>query len=147
MEIYNEEKAIEEHAAIQSPPKESLERSEKKRALEFGREKLGKICYSINSFKEIDENLIGRYSLNEIQAKCHHLNEIIKKYPDDFIEDGIALQDAVGNFEGGLGMLARIYNDAKNEAVLSGSLKNSVTRFDAYLESQIEKILEKQTLH
>jgi len=147
MEVYNEEKAIEEHAKIQSPSEETPERSEKKRALEFGREKLGKICYSISSYKEIEENLIGRYGLDEIQAKCHHLDEIIKKYPDEFIEDGLELQDAIGNFEGGLGMLARISSNIKNEATLSKPLKNIVTKFDNYLDSQIKKSLEKQTLH
>lgn len=147
MEIHNEEKAIEEHAAIQSAPKESSEKNKKKEVLEFAREKLGKICYLINSYKEIDENLIGRYGLDKIQEKCHHLNEIIKNYPGDFIEDGIELQDAIGNFEGGLGMLARISGNIKNEAVLSNSLENITAKFDNYLESQIKKSLSKQTLH
>lgn len=147
MEIYNEEKAIEEHTTIQSTPKEETERNKKEKALEFGREKLGKICYSISSYKETDENLIGRYGLDKIQEKCHHLDEIIKNYPDNFIENGVELQDAIGNFEGGLGILARISSNIKNEAVLSKSLEKVVTKFDNYLESQIKKSLIKQTLH
>lgn len=148
MEIHNEEKAIEEHAKIQSAPKENLERNRKEEALEFGRRKLGNICYLIGSYEGgVDENLIERYGLDEIKKKCHHLDEILKNYPDDFIENGTELQDVIGNFEGKLGILARISSNIKNEAVLSESLKNSVARFDNYLESQIKKILEKQTLH
>jgi hypothetical protein len=129
--------------------KEEKEQTEqlKKREQELGDalKKLNHICYSIGSYHDLDENLIGRYSLDAIKEKCHFLAEMIKSDSTTFIEKSQDLQHYIGNFEGGLNMLPHLEQSTKKESLLGKSFQKKTSEFENFLDSQIQSGHGKKT--
>lgn len=147
MEIFKENLMSRTYSGESSvSDKKETELSKKRElGLDCALKKLGNICYAINSYKDIDDNLIGRYDLDAIVEKCQFLREIIKSDPTAFYGKIDDLQHYIGNFEAGLDILAQIKQSSKKENIFKKAFKNKIRKFKDFLELQIQTGHGKET--
>ncbi|HLN19243.1 MAG TPA: hypothetical protein VK255_03695 [Patescibacteria group bacterium] len=145
METYSEDASIIYHQD-NAREMQSLESEKATSAIEMSLKKLGNITYSINSFKEINDNLIGGYNLDKIVIKCDELKEAIKNNLEIYKDQGDDLQDVIGNFEGKMYSLSRMNESRRNEEIFRKNLQKSIKKFSDYLDEKIEQA-KKSTLH
>jgi|GEM_PF-2119198 cell division protein FtsB len=149
METYNPEKlmadASNSESGISDEEKQLEQLNKKEKELSDTIKKLGNICYAINSFEGIDENLIGRYGLDALADKCRFLAELIKNDSSPFVEKSSDLQHYIGNFEGGLALLTHVSSSTEKEKSMGASLQKKIGEFDSYLTAQIQEGHRKET--